>query len=255
MLDCLEIPHFEISKDIEYLSDVINNFTQHLKNGQSVAFVIRKDSLINGKKVKYESDVVLSREDALKTIISATDTNAVYVCTTGKLSREIFEIREQNGEGHSHDFLTVGSMGHSLMIAYGIALAKPNRRIYCLDGDGAVLMHMGSLAIVGTSCPKNLIHIVINNGAHETVGGLPTVSNKLNLSDVARSLGYSQTFRVTSLKELEDVLCGVNNTDRAIFIEVICNLSSRSDLGRPTTTPIQNKKDLMAFLAERPEEK
>jgi len=244
LLDCLEIPFKIISKDTEDLSETINNFSQHLKSGQSVAFVIRKDALTTDKKIKYKSDAALSREDALKTIISA-DKNAVYVCTTGKLSREIFEIREQNGEGHSHDFLTVGSMGHSLMIAYGIALAKPKRRVFCLDGDGAVLMHMGSLAVVGTSCPENLVHIVINNGAHETVGGLPTVCDKLNLSEVAHSLGYSQTIRVTSSEELAGALKHGN-----AFIEVICNLSSRPDLGRPTTTPIENKNSFMKNLEE-----
>ncbi|MCL2839569.1 MAG: phosphonopyruvate decarboxylase [Defluviitaleaceae bacterium] len=248
LLECLEIPHVVISKENHNLNSVIQDFKQHISRGQSVAFVICKDALQNNKKMKYTSDATLSREDALKIILANTGEDATYVCTTGKLSREVFEIRVQNGDSHAHDFLTVGSMGHSLMIAHGIALAKPKKRIFCLDGDGAILMHMGSLAVVGTRNPKNLVHIVINNGAHETVGGLPAVSNKLNLCNVAKALGYSQVFQVSSNEVLQTTLNGISNSEGSVFVEIICNLLSRTDLGRPTTTPIQNKNDLMENL-------
>ena len=248
-LECMGIPYAVVGEDTDSLSATINDFGQYIAKGQSVAFVIRKGALSNSGKMKYTSPALLSRENALKTILSDTQSNvAVYVCTTGKLSREVFEIREQRGEGHGQDFLTVGSMGHSLMIAYGIALAKPEKKVYCLDGDGAVLMHMGSLAVVGVHQPKNLVHVVINNGAHETVGGLPAVSTKLDLYKTAQTSGYNQVCQVSTAEELSTALKAIH--DGPSFIEVMCNLDSRKDLGRPTTTPIQNKNDLMAYLAE-----
>ncbi|MCL1884886.1 MAG: phosphonopyruvate decarboxylase [Defluviitaleaceae bacterium] len=247
LLECMEIPYVIISNETHDLNT--EEFKERLKNGQSVAFVIQKDSLQNSKKIKYSSDASLSREDALKTILNAFK-NEIFVCTTGKLSREIFEIRENNNESHDHDFLTVGSMGHSLMIAFGIALNKKSKKVFCLDGDGAILMHMGSLAVVGVHSPKNLVHIVINNGAHETVGGLPAVSNCLVLHETAKTLGYIKNLRVSSVEELKIALGSLNEGDGPVFIEIICNLISRQNLGRPTTTPIQNKNSLMKFLAE-----
>ena len=250
LLDCLEIPYMVISKETGDLSQIAEEFKSHIANGQSVAFVIRKDALQNDKKVEYVSDSTLSREAALETILGAeTNRDAVCVCTTGKLSREVYEIRERQGLGHGHDFLTVGSMGHSLMIAYGITLAKPHRRVICLDGDGAVLMHMGSLAVVGVTNPNNLVHVVINNGAHETVGGLPAVSGLLNLCEVAQSLGYRKTYRVDTIEAISNAMNTLDSTGGSVFIEVMCNLASRADLGRPTSTPIQNKNQLMEYLA------
>ena len=250
MLDCVEIPYAIVSKNTD-LSQDVEAFKHHLNRGQSVAFVVCKDALQNEKKMIYTSDEVLSREQALKTILRIPKKDDTFVCTTGKLSREVFEIREKAGTGHENDFLTVGSMGHSLMIAYGIALAKPDRRIWCLDGDGAVLMHMGSLAVVGVHSPKNLIHVVINNGAHETVGGLPAVSKGINLHELAYAMGYRQTIRVTTCEELEVTVAELQNVDGPVFVEIMCNLFSRSDLGRPTTTPIENKKAFMVALAKK----
>jgi len=264
LLDCLEIPYTVLTAADNDLSRVSEEFRGHIKNGRSVAFVISKGALTNDKKLVYASDAKLSREDALTTILElaggtagfstdggATSGDAVYVCTTGKLSREVFEIREWQGAGHGSDFLTVGAMGHSLMIAHGIALAKPERRVFCLDGDGSVLMHMGSLAVAGTSGPKNLFHVVINNGAHETVGGFPTAGKELNFADVARTLGYRKVLRVSAMQDLESVMDALKNAQGPVFIEVICNLFSRSDLGRPTTTPERNKDELMANLGDK----
>jgi len=252
LLDCLDIPYVVVSGETDDLNDVAGSFKRHISNGRSVAFVIRKGSLTNEHKPDYSSDAFISREEALEAILDAgannSDCGNVYVCTTGKLSREVFEIRERRGDGHSHDFLTVGSMGHSLMIAKGIAHAKPDMQIFCLDGDGAVLMHLGSMAVTGVHGTSNLTHIVFNNGAHETVGGLPTVCDRLNLSEVALSFGYKSAYRIETIDELTHALGEAANTDGPVFIEVICNLESRSDLGRPTTTPIENKTELMKYL-------
>ena len=249
LLKCLEIPYTIVSKDTEDLSDTVKIFKTHIQEGQSVAFVICKDALQNDTKVEYVSDFTLSREDALKTILGTMDNDTVYVCSTGKLSREVFEIREQQGLGHERDFLTVGSMGHSVMIAHGIALAKREKRIICLDGDGALLMHMGSLAVIGAHGPSNLVYVVINNGAHETVGGIPAVSTHIDLHKMAHTLGFKHTYRAAGNAGLTDILSVLKTLEGPIFIEILCNLASRSDLGRPTAAPVQNKNDLMAFLS------
>ena len=169
----------------------------------------------------------------------------LLVSTTGKASRELFEIREQNGQGHESDFLTVGSMGHTSSIALGLALNNPNRRIWCIDGDASMLMHMGAMAIIGNNSPKNFIHVIINNSAHETVGGMPTVAADIDIAKLAESLKYKNIFSVTTYNDLEFALNSVKIDKVLSLIEVKCGIGSRGNLGRPTTTPIENKNLFM----------
>ncbi len=170
------------------------------------------------------------------------------VSTTGKASRELFEIREARGQGHSRDFLTVGSMGHASSIAMEIAIQKPDRKIWCLDGDGAALMHMGAMAVIGASSPKNLVHIVMNNEAHETVGGMPTVAAKVDLPGIAKACGYGKAVCVGDFESLDRELRRAKLGSELTFIEVKCAIGARADLGRPTTTPVQNKDWFMESL-------
>ena len=251
-LDNLGIPHAIITKDttVDELLLYRQQFESHIAEGIPVAFVVKKDALEDGGNITSTSNATLSREEALEVTLARSTANDVFVCTTGKLSREVFELREKLNMGHGQDFLSVGSMGHSLMVAYGIALNKPSKRVYCLDGDGAVLMHMGSMGIVGVSGLKNIVHVVINNGAHETVGGIPTVASAIQLQSVATALEYPHAFRVSNSGELAATLEKVKSLAGPVFIEILTNLASRKDLGRPTTTPVQNRDNLMAFLAE-----
>ena len=152
------------------------------------------------------------------------------------------------GQGHERDFLTVGSMGHASQIALGIALAQPQRRVWCFDGDGAAIMHLGSMAIVGDKRPENYIHVVFNNGAHDSVGGQPTVGLKMDLPAVAKAVGYKNVYSVDNSESLGVVLCSVKEVEGPIFVEIKVKRGNRKDLGRPTTTPIQNKEALMGFL-------
>ena len=168
--------------------------------------------------------------------------------TTGMISRELFEYRATMDQGHERDFLTVGSMGHASQIALGIALAQPKRRVWCFDGDGAAIMHMGSMANVANKAPKNYVHVVFNNGAHVSVGGQPTVGLKIDLPAVAKAVGYKSICSVDSKVELESVLAKVNGIECPVFLEIKVKKGNRKDLGRPTTTPIQNKEALMNFL-------
>lgn len=251
LLEDLDVATFVVDKSTrkEEISDKLREWEPLLKNGKQVAFIIKKNALENTVKVEYKNNHTISREEAIKHITAVTGEDPI-VSTTGKASRELFEIREGNKQGHGFDFLTVGSMGHSSSIALAIAVQKPNEKIWCIDGDGAVLMHMGSMALIGSNKPENLVHIVINNGAHETVGGMPTVCEKINLTEVAKACGYENTVKVNTVEELDKALNVAKSSKRLTFIEVMCAIGSRTDLGRPTTTPLQNKNDFMRNLSK-----
>ena len=248
LLELLQIPYKIISSKEDNLD--IRDFDAYIKKGESVAFVVKKSALeAEDPKQEVKDSLALSREKILEIILGKTDNRDIFVCTTGKLSREVFEIRERLNLGHSQDFLTVGSMGHSSVIACGIAVNKPKSRVFCLDGDGAVLMHMGSLAVIGELAPNNLIHIVINNGAHESVGGMPIA--QYEMTEAAKALGYKHVLRAASEAELINALKALSPPDGPVFIEAVSNLQSRKDLGRPTTDTLENKQEFMAFLQLR----
>lgn len=249
LLDDMDIRSFIIGKDTtdEEVAAAMEDFKKDLAAGKDVAFVIRKGALSYDGKPVYKNENTMVREEIIRHITQATGEDPI-VSTTGKASRELFEIRTATGKSHKYDFLTVGSMGHSSSIALGIALNKPEQRIWCVDGDGAVLMHMGSMAVMGANAPKNLVHIVINNGSHETVGGMPTVASKIDLTAIAKACGYPYTVRVDDFDSLDKELAAAKNRDALSFIEVSCSIGARDDLGRPTTTALENKVNFMEYL-------
>lgn len=249
LLEDMDIAYCVVDSDMtpESLRDTMDSFNDLLKTGRSVAFVIRKGTFTCDAKVKYANDHVMKREDILRTIVDHAGDD-VIVSTTGKASRELFEIRVANSQDHSHDFLTVGSMGHSSSIAMGIASQRPDRRVWCIDGDGAALMHMGAMAVIGASRLPNMIHILINNGAHETVGGMNTVADDVDMTAIARACGYEYAKCVEDPASLEDELKIIASGDTLSFLEVKCAIGSRDDLGRPTTTPRENIEALMSYL-------
>jgi phosphonopyruvate decarboxylase len=190
----------------------------------------------------------LFREEAIKVVLDQLDGSEIIVSTTGKTSRELFECRAGKNQPHNSDFLTVGSMGHASQIALGIALNKPDSRVICLDGDGAVLMHLGAIATIGRLAPKNFIHFVINNGAHESVGGQPTGAFNIDLPAIAKACKYTSVFSLSKKEELAKVFNSLSAKDCPALIEVKVKTGSRTDLGRPTITPIDNKINLMKNL-------
>lgn len=228
----------------------LEDFRTLFSQGKSAAFVVRKGTFGSGAKTVYTNANALSREDVIRAVVDRSGCDPV-VSTTGKTSRELFEIREQRRESHQYDFLTVGSMGHASSIALGIALNNPGRRVWCLDGDGASLMHMGSLAITGSSGAKNLIHIVINNEAHESVGGMPTAARRVNLPAIASACGYLRAASAGSIQELDAFLAQLDAIAGPALLEVRCAIGSRPDLGRPTIAPQANKDAFMAHLRNR----
>ena len=250
LLDDMDIANFAIGKETsdEEVEVKMDEFREILKTGKDVAFVIRKGALTDAPKVEYKNDNMMVREEIIQHIVKASGEDPI-VSTTGKASRELFETRVANGQSHKYDFLTVGSMGHSSSIALGVAINKPEQRIWCVDGDGAVLMHMGSMAVMGANKPKNLIHVVINNGAHETVGGMPTVAGSIDLVKIALACGYPNAVCVDNFADLDKELEAAKSRDELSLIEVKCSIGAREDLGRPTTTALENKQNFMDYLA------
>lgn len=252
LLDDMNVKSFVIQKDTsdDEVARAMEGFRDVLSTGNSVAFVIGKGALTDAPNVEYSNDNSMSREEIIRHIVAVAGEDPI-ISTTGKASRELFEIRESNGQSHKYDFLTVGSMGHSSSIALGVALNKPNRKIWCIDGDGALLMHMGAMAVIGSNKPKNLVHIVINNSSHETVGGMPTVAEDINIVEIAKACGYPDAVCVDSFDDLDRVLKDAKKSENLSFIEVKCAVGARDNLGRPTTTTIENKQAFMEYLGIR----
>lgn len=249
LLDDMDIKSFVIGKETtdEEVEKAMKGFRTLLAAGKDVAFVIRKGALSTDVKVEYKNDNKMVREEIIQHIVRATGEDPI-VSTTGKASRELFETRVSNGQSHKYDFLTVGSMGHASSIALGVAINKPEQKIWCVDGDGAVLMHMGAMAVLGANAPKNMVHIVINNGAHETVGGMPTVASNIDLVGIAKACGYPYAVSVDTFEDLDKELMDAKGRNELSLIEVKCSIGARDDLGRPTTTPLENKQNFMEYL-------
>jgi phosphonopyruvate decarboxylase len=195
-----------------------------------------------------QSKTSMSREQAIATVLDNTSEDSIFVSTTGMASRELFEIRESNHQSHSADFLTVGSMGHTSQIALSIAISNKARQVVCIDGDGAALMHAGGLATIGSVGPSNLLHIVINNGAHDSVGGQPIAGTRVDFPALAKASGYAICKSASSIPKLQTALNEIKTTCGPSFLEIFVRPGARSDLGRPTSTPAENRDALMSNL-------
>jgi phosphonopyruvate decarboxylase len=247
MLSCLEIPHAVLGPDtLDYEELLVKLARQARHERRPTAILVRKDTFGEADpptpSLKYE----LSREDALAVALKALPDDNIIVSTTGKLSRELNELRISQAQSTDRDFLTVGSMGHALQIASGLALAQPLKRIICIDGDGAMIMHMGGLT-TSAKIP-NLLHIVINNGAHESVGGQPTQGFRIDMPAIAKACGYTAASRVASAKEIREAIKAALAAPAASFIEIRTRTGARANLGRPKSSPAQSKLALMRSL-------
>lgn len=250
LLDTMGIGYEVLSKEAEEAVKQIDKAVSALGRKEVFALVVEKGTFDDYALQAVErNELPMSREEAIQTVAAALGEKDCIVSTTGMISRELFEYRVAMNQGHERDFLTVGSMGHASQIALGIAMAEPGRRVWCFDGDGAVIMHMGSMAIVASKAPENYIHVVFNNGAHDSVGGQPTVGLKIDLPGVASAVGYPYVFSVDNKESLSAILNKVKNLAGPVLLEVKVRKGNRKDLGRPTTTPVQNKEALMDFLS------
>lgn len=224
-------PNVEVKKAINLLKET----------NSPVALLVSKNTFSTYKVInKLVNQSKISREEAITEILSFISMSDLVISTTGKASREVFQFRKSNNQPQ-RDFLTVGSMGHASSIALGVAIATPKKKVICLDGDGALLMHMGSLAIIASIKPKNFIHVLLNNSCHESVGGQPTVANNIDFKKLSKSLGYISYFFAENKMELQNILIKYLNKAGPMFIEIRIKKGSRDNLARPASTPEENK--------------
>lgn len=252
LLNVMGINYAILSKDETEAAKQIKIAVDYMQaTNECYALVIEKDTFDSYKLQNVEmNDLTMTREEAILKVAANIEDTACIVSTTGMISRELFEARTAWNQGHERDFLTVGSMGHASQIALGIALQKPERKVYCFDGDGASLMHMGNMAITASMNCKNYVHVIFNNGAHDSVGGQPTVGLKIDFCGVAKSVGYKTTYSVDTMEQLELILLELKKAEGPVLLQICVKKGNRKNLGRPTTTPVQNKEALMIFLQE-----
>tara|TARA_B110000503_G_scaffold17727_1_gene25884 strand:+ start:1409 stop:2536 length:1128 start_codon:yes stop_codon:yes gene_type:complete len=251
LLKTLGIPYVIISDKTENIDKVISVAIKKAEeNNEPYAILVRKGTFEPySLKTKTKTNFDLNREEAIIKATELLSDSDIIVATTGKTSRELFEFRAGNNQGHHRDFLTVGGMGHANQIALGIALAKPEKIVYCFDGDGAALMHTGSLGIIGDLKLDNFKHIVFNNGAHDSVGGQPTIGFDISFGDIAKSFNYKKVFKIEKLKNFDQTFVDFQNENGPCLLEIIVNKGARKDLGRPTVSPKENKRNFMNELS------
>jgi len=250
LLETMNIPYEIIFEDDGQIKSKISKIVKLAKDeNRPAVLLIKKGTFEKYNKVIQGSDnQYIKREEALTIVLENLDDRHIIVATTGKTSREIFEIREKMGQWHHQDFLTVGSMGHCSSIALGIALAKPHREVVCIDGDGAMLMHLGSLTTIASLKPKNFCHILMNNEVHESVGGQETAAKSIDLTAIVEAMGITEIYKAETARDLKIQFPDFKTCAGPSFLEVKIRPGSREDLGRPTIEPADNKEDFMKFL-------
>lgn len=250
LLDVLGMSYAVLDADTtdERLEEILRQAEKELTCGRQFALLVKKGSFsVRDSAGAYKNSYSLVREEVIAQLLGTLKKDDIVVSTTGKISREVYEQSDRILGQHEQEFLTVGGMGHASMIAFGIAQKKRDRKIYCLDGDGAVLMHMGALAFLGQRRPSNMVHICLNNQAHESVGGMPTGATDVSYAEVAKACGYERTYCVEEKEQLETVFKEAAQTDALSFIEVRVAMESREDLGRPREAAEENKKSFMQY--------
>eukprot|EP00826_Nyctotherus_ovalis_P012678 TRINITY_DN13372_c0_g3_i2.p1 TRINITY_DN13372_c0_g3~~TRINITY_DN13372_c0_g3_i2.p1 ORF type:complete len:306 (-),score=95.68 TRINITY_DN13372_c0_g3_i2:136-1053(-) len=237
---------------IEGAEEALEKAVEHMKTNKApYAFIVKRQTFGDYKQKKiYNNDFPLSREEAIKTILEYIGEYDPIVSTTGFASRELYELQMNSKKTVKNAFLCVGSMGHASSIALGIALQKKSRKVICLDGDGAAIMHLGATALIGGRQASNVVHIVLNNGAHESVGGQPTVGQKISFTEVASACGYKQVFETKTREEISKAMKSCTSTNGPSLVEVKCTMNTRKNIGRPKESPKVNKKQFMEFLAQ-----
>jgi phosphonopyruvate decarboxylase len=252
LLDILGIPYSILSDDLDELKQSLKEAKKYMdEKNLPYAFVVKKGTFKEYKSFSdNKEDYELNLEEALNIIMKEIEKESIIISTTGKISRELFEYREKLKQSHKRDFLNIGAMGHSSQIALGIALEKSKKRVYCFEGDGSLIMHMGSLAIIGQISPKNLIHIIFNNESHDSVGGPPTAGGIINIAKIAENCGYRIAFRAKTKEELLEKLNKIKNNEGPSLLEIKIRKGTKNNLGRPTKTTLESKKEFMDFLSK-----
>ena len=249
IFDAMDIPCRILPAETDEAVAVVKEILDTtIRENRPVALLVQADSFEFHTRIAEPCAYTLKREDAIAAVVSCLPNHAVIVSTTGHISRELYEWRESTGQGHDHDFLTVGSMGHASQIAMGIALNRPEHPVVCLDGDGAVLMHMGALAIAGTTGLSNFHHVLLNNGVHDSVGGQKTAGFDVDFLQIAQACAYRTVARADNAECIQTVFRQMLTQQGPAFLEIRVAPGARKNLGRPTTTPQQNKQAFMQFM-------
>jgi phosphonopyruvate decarboxylase len=255
LLDVLAIPHIVLGPEAANALAAVGALVDRaVSEMRPVAIVVRKSTFKDdAAEPAAASAAGLGREDAIAILAQAIGPDVPIVATTGKISRELFEVRQRANTDGALDFLTVGSMGHASQIAAGLAMARPERPVVCFDGDGAILMHLSGLT-VSAAC-ANLRHVVLNNRVHDSVGGQPTAAPAAALAEIARACGYGWAARAATRAELDAALPAFLAAPSSSFLEVIVRPGARADLGRPDRSPKAAKEAFMARLTMEPHER
>ena len=250
LFEAMGIPYRILPNTESEIAACIAECYVHIKGeGTPFALIARKGTFApyhSGANAAIADKAEMTREQAIGEIIRASSCGDIFVSTTGMASRELYELREKSGMGHERDFLTVGSMGHASSLALALALQKPRLPVNCIDGDGAALMHLGALAAIGARKPDNLRYFLLNNGCHDSVGGQPTIAPNIDFAGIARSAGFSRVYTVKTPEELQDAQA--LREGGPVFIEIKVRRGSRADLGRPRSSPRENKEAFMRFI-------
>lgn len=252
-LAAIGVPHTILPDDPAAADAALDAAIADAKTRQGAHALVVKKGTFDAYKLKSAAATPyeMTREGAIEQVVAALPANVSIVATTGMPSRELFEVRERRKEAHESDFLTVGGMGHASQIALGVALERADRPVLCLDGDGAVIMHMGCLATIGELAPKNFKHVVLNNGAHDSVGGQPTAGFGIDICAIARQCGYTFAERADDAPSAERALQRLFATEGPALVEIRVKKGSRKDLGRPTMSPADLKVAFSAYLTRK----
>ena len=251
MLQGVRMPYAILPADEEKAIAITVESLQRIKNESHPFTLLVPPDTFSGYKSVTKRDVPvfpLNREGAIEVVLSHVGLRDIIVSTTGKCSREVYEYRASQGQDHSKDFLTVGGMGHTSSIALGIAMNRPTRQVMCLDGDGSALMHLGALTTAGQLSCKNFKHILLNNGCHDSVGGQPSAGFDVDFCAIAKASGYKSAMTAADPDDIVAKLNFLLATNGPAMLEIRINSGARDDLGRPKSTPLQNRDAFMNFI-------
>jgi len=249
LFEVMHVDYSVIDKNTttEQMLDILTRAEDAFAQSKQYAIIVKKDTFESAEKYKWSNGNELNREEVLGELIRCIPEDGLIVSTTGKISRELYEQSNQIKGNHESLFMTVGGMGHASMIAFGVAQNDRNKKVYCVDGDGAILMHMGSLPFLAANAGKNFVHIVVNNQAHESVGSMPTGCQEIKIAEVAKACGYKQAERIESREQLEELKRKLNSQEGPCLYEIMVGLGSRADLGRPKESARENRDGFMSF--------
>ena len=252
LLNAIGVEHYQLPNDTAEATTMLNELRkQTIKDNKPVAVLVSKNTFADYHADENDDEpMTLSRERAIELILNQIKPDSSVVSSTGMISRELYELRDHFKQNHDTDFLTVGSMGHCSQIALGIAVTNSNKRVICLDGDGAAIMHMGSMAIVGQASSANLLHVILNNGRHDSVGGQPTCGLEINFTTIAEGCGYQLVRSANDETELINALDAMSDLEGPLLVDVRIGAGHRKDLGRPEISPQDQKRNFMRHLLD-----